>query len=70
MKPGRDAVVLRADDRPVAGRWPAEWCPAREELFDRDWTVPNRLVNQLESGTSSTVLTFCARTFGVLSPGQ
>ncbi len=32
--------------------------------------VPRRFVNQFESGTSSTVFTFCARTFGVLSPGQ
>ena len=32
--------------------------------------VPSRFVNQFESGTSSTVLTFCARTFGVRSPGQ
>ena len=31
--------------------------------------TPIRLVNQLESGTSSIVLTFCARTFDVGSPG-
>src|SRR5512145_2641595 len=33
-------------------------------------TAPSRLVNQFESGTSSTVFTFCARTSGVWSPGQ
>ena len=27
--------------------------------------APNRFVNQVESGTSSIVLTFCARTSGV-----
>ena len=33
-------------------------------------TVPSRFVNHVESGTSSIVLRFCARTFGVWSPGQ
>ena len=42
-----------------------------EQLLDREaGRVPRRFVNQFESGTSSTVFTFCARTFGVLSPGQ
>ena len=33
-------------------------------------TAPSRFVNQFESGTSSIVLRFCARTLGVRSPGQ
>ena len=64
----RDAVRLAADG-PGAGLRPRIVAGPAEHLVGVNGCVPTRLVNQLESGTSSIVLTLSARPTG-LQPGR
>ena len=70
VKPGVIPSVLPADDVHVARRRPARRCraPWHASAVDGRSRGPTRLVNQLESGTSSMVLTFSGAVSASVSP--
>ena len=70
VKPGVTPSIFAAITRPRSGGRARGRVGPLQQLVDRHRRARQcRFVNQLESGTSSTVLTFWARTFGVGSPG-
>ena len=70
VNPGVTPSVLASMTVQFPGAGPAVVSGPLSSSSTETGRVPRRFVNQFESGTSSTVFTFCARTFGVLSPGQ